>query len=205
MRNNGMVVVGWLGRGTTTLHCTHHALSHRLKVLSIFSCCSFNCLVFFCRIMMYVDVLVESSTPTTRQAFPSLCPQHILSEISWWGNREKAWPNDETWARWLACRFLASPHDPVHESDARRCLLRVLRWRRYSVCGCSRSTFFEVRRCIFARNGFPFSASGLEVDDTFATTVKSVQAPLVRRLLLHSTVRADRRADWRAATPQWLL
>ena len=31
-----MVVVGWLGRGTTTLHCTHHALSHRLKVLSLF-------------------------------------------------------------------------------------------------------------------------------------------------------------------------
>ena len=31
-----MVVVGWLGRGTTTLHCTHHALSRRLKVLSLF-------------------------------------------------------------------------------------------------------------------------------------------------------------------------
>ena len=32
----GMVVVGWLGRGTTTLHCTHYALTHRLKVLSLF-------------------------------------------------------------------------------------------------------------------------------------------------------------------------
>ena len=32
-----MVVVGWLGRRTTTLHCTHHALSHRFKVLSLFS------------------------------------------------------------------------------------------------------------------------------------------------------------------------
>ena len=32
-----MVVVGWLGRGTTALHCTHHVLTHRLKVLSLFS------------------------------------------------------------------------------------------------------------------------------------------------------------------------
>ena len=32
----GMVVVGWLGRGTTALHCTHHVLTHRLKVLSFF-------------------------------------------------------------------------------------------------------------------------------------------------------------------------
>ena len=31
-----MMVVGWLGRGTTTLHCTHHALTHGLKVLSLF-------------------------------------------------------------------------------------------------------------------------------------------------------------------------
>ena len=30
-----MVVVGWLGRGTA-LHCTHHVLTHRLKVLSLF-------------------------------------------------------------------------------------------------------------------------------------------------------------------------
>ena len=32
----GRVVVGWLGRSTTTLHCTHYALAHRLKVLSLF-------------------------------------------------------------------------------------------------------------------------------------------------------------------------
>ena len=31
-----MVVVGWLGSGTTALHCTHHVLTHRLKVLSLF-------------------------------------------------------------------------------------------------------------------------------------------------------------------------
>ena len=30
------MVVGWLGRGTTTLHCTHLVLAHRLKVLSLF-------------------------------------------------------------------------------------------------------------------------------------------------------------------------
>ena len=35
----GMVVVGWLGRGTTTLHCPHYALAHRLKVLSPFLFC----------------------------------------------------------------------------------------------------------------------------------------------------------------------
>ena len=28
---SGLVVVGCLGRGTTTLHCTHHARSHMLK------------------------------------------------------------------------------------------------------------------------------------------------------------------------------
>ena len=40
----GMVVVGWLGRGTTTLHCTHRALTHRLKVLSLFFFFSLVCL-----------------------------------------------------------------------------------------------------------------------------------------------------------------
>ena len=34
-----MVVVGWLGSGTTTLHCTHYVLTHRLKVSSLFSLC----------------------------------------------------------------------------------------------------------------------------------------------------------------------
>ena len=33
----GLVVEGWLGRGTTALHCTHHVLTHRLKDLSFFS------------------------------------------------------------------------------------------------------------------------------------------------------------------------
>ena len=33
------VVVGWLGRGTTALHCRHHVLTHRLKVLSFFFLC----------------------------------------------------------------------------------------------------------------------------------------------------------------------
>ena len=33
----GLVFVGWLGRGNTALHCTHHALSHGLKVLSFLS------------------------------------------------------------------------------------------------------------------------------------------------------------------------
>ena len=32
----GLVVVGWLGRGTTALHCTHHMLMHRLKISSLF-------------------------------------------------------------------------------------------------------------------------------------------------------------------------
>ena len=32
----GMVVVGWLGRASTTLHCTHHVLTHRLKDLNLF-------------------------------------------------------------------------------------------------------------------------------------------------------------------------
>ena len=27
----GMVFVGWLGRGNTALHCTHHVLTHMLK------------------------------------------------------------------------------------------------------------------------------------------------------------------------------
>ena len=43
------MVVGWLGRGTIVLHCTHHALSHRLKVLSFFSLflfCAFHLLMF---------------------------------------------------------------------------------------------------------------------------------------------------------------
>ena len=30
------MVVGWLGRVSTTLHCTHHVLTHRLKDLSLF-------------------------------------------------------------------------------------------------------------------------------------------------------------------------
>ena len=33
---NGLVVEGWLGRGTTVLHCTHHVLTHRLEDLSLF-------------------------------------------------------------------------------------------------------------------------------------------------------------------------
>ena len=33
----GMVVVGWLGRGSTTLHCTHHALPPHLRQQSFFS------------------------------------------------------------------------------------------------------------------------------------------------------------------------
>ena len=32
-----MVVVGWLGRGSTTLHCTHHALPPHLRHHSFFS------------------------------------------------------------------------------------------------------------------------------------------------------------------------
>ena len=38
---SGLVVVGWLGRGTTALHCTHHVLTHRLKDLSLFLLFSF--------------------------------------------------------------------------------------------------------------------------------------------------------------------
>ena len=34
---SGMVVVGWLGRGSTTLHCTHHALPPHLTHHSVFS------------------------------------------------------------------------------------------------------------------------------------------------------------------------
>ena len=34
---SGMVVVGWLGRGSTTLHCTHHALPPHLRHQSFFS------------------------------------------------------------------------------------------------------------------------------------------------------------------------
>ena len=45
-QTTGMVVVGWLGRASTTLHCTHHALSHRLKVLSLFLFCVFLCVFF---------------------------------------------------------------------------------------------------------------------------------------------------------------
>ena len=35
-RKDGAVVVGLLGRGSTTLHCTHHVLTHRLKDPSLF-------------------------------------------------------------------------------------------------------------------------------------------------------------------------
>ena len=31
MTGAGLVVVGWLGRGTTALHCTHLVLTHMLK------------------------------------------------------------------------------------------------------------------------------------------------------------------------------
>ena len=41
---DGLVVVGWLERGTTGLHCTHHVLTYSLKDLSLFllriCCCA---------------------------------------------------------------------------------------------------------------------------------------------------------------------
>ena len=36
-----MVVEGWFGRGSTTLHCTHHALPHHLRHQSFLSLFSF--------------------------------------------------------------------------------------------------------------------------------------------------------------------
>ena len=58
-----LVVVGWLGRGTTTLHCTHLVLAHRLKVLNLF-------LVFFSLILslhfvMFRQIIVVFSSVST--------------------------------------------------------------------------------------------------------------------------------------------
>ena len=56
----GLVVVGWLGRGTTTLHCTHRVLAHRLKVLSLFLLRPWgrNCRDSALRVVRYPDNLL---------------------------------------------------------------------------------------------------------------------------------------------------
>ena len=64
-RADGLVVVGWLGRGTTTLHCTHHALMHRLKVLSLSSFCS-DVFIYVMYICLCCSVRVHSCTCGSR-------------------------------------------------------------------------------------------------------------------------------------------
>ena len=77
--HSGLVVEGWLGRGTTALHCTYHVPTHRLKDLSLFLFVFFfqSISVSFCRIMMYVDDSC-GEFHTQRREKPSrvLCPQH---------------------------------------------------------------------------------------------------------------------------------
>ena len=53
------MVAGWLGRITTVLHCTHHVLTHRLKVLSFFSFLHFFSFCLF--ILCDVHVIVVTS------------------------------------------------------------------------------------------------------------------------------------------------
>jgi len=77
--------------------------------------------------------------------------------------------------------------------------------------------YWKFTACMFARNGSPFSASGLEVDDTFATTVEECAGTLANYSVedlktcyggfegfnyIQQSEQAS--ADWGAATPQWM-
>ena len=109
-------------------------------------------------------------------------------------------------AAWSMCGLPASPHDPVHESDARRIYCVCLADAANQCVAAHDPHCWKFTACMFARNGSPFSASGLEVDDTFATTVKECAGTLAnysvedlktcyggfRGLQLHSTVRAGK-------------
>ena len=64
-------------------------------------------------------------------------------------------------ARWLACGLLPH-HRTLCMNQTQDVVYCVCLAGAATHCGCSRSTFFEVHCCIFTRNGFLFSASGLE-------------------------------------------
>ena len=50
-------LVGWLGRGSTTLHCTHYALPHHLRHQSFFSFANFLLCVMFSRVFCVLPLL----------------------------------------------------------------------------------------------------------------------------------------------------